>query len=182
LIDPEYTKTLETKTYKIKPQNIYQKWFRTDIHGKVLGKGNALTEQEYSNHSPRIVEKFTHMILHNGEIPKHMQTKKFAQKVLPKTWGSNGPSITATSLPEDYVHFSQPRSLTVREWARLQTFPDWYMFEGPRTTGGRRRAGNPAAGIWERDVPKYTQIGNAVPVLLAKAIGQKLATILRGVK
>ena len=38
------------------------------------------------------------------------------------------PNITVTSLPDDYVHFSQPRSLTVREWARLQIFSDWYQF------------------------------------------------------
>ena len=46
--------------------------------------------------------------------------QKFAQKVL--RWVKR-PSITATSLPDDYVHYNQPRSLTVREWARLQTFP-----------------------------------------------------------
>ena len=63
------------------------------------------------------------------------------------------PNITATSLADDYVHYSQPRVLTVREWARLQMFPDWYEFRGPRTTGGRRRAGDPDAGIWDRDVP-----------------------------
>jgi DNA (cytosine-5)-methyltransferase 1 len=66
----------------------------------------------------------------------------------------------------------------VREWARLQTFPDWYQFEGKRTTGGIRRAGNPRLGIFEREVPKYTQIGNAVPVALARHVGLHLAGIL----
>lgn len=54
--------------------------------------------------------------------------------------------------------------------ARLQTFPDWYRFAGKRTTGGIRRAGNPRVGIHDRDLPKYTQIGNSVPVILAKAL------------
>ena len=89
-----------------------------------------------------------------------------------------GPTITATSLPDDYVHYSLPRVPTVREWARLQTFPDWYQFSGKRTTGGRRRAGDPSAGDWARDLPKYTQIGNAVPVALAHAVGNHLREII----
>ena len=86
--------------------------------------------------------------------------------------------ITATSLPDDYVHYGQPRILTVREWARLQTFPDWYQFAGKRTTGGRRRAGDPDAGDWSRELPKYTQIGNAVPVWLARAVGRHLRALV----
>ena len=115
------------------------------------------------------------------DLPSKWRTKKFAQRVLPPRW-SDEPNITATSLPDDYVHYKQPRILTVREWARLQTFPDWYDFRGPRTTGGRRRAGNPDAGIWDRDVPRYTQIGNAVPVLLAKKIGEHLRGLIIGRK
>ena len=80
------------------------------------------------------------MIKNNGLIPKEMKTKKFAQRLIHKNWGINGPNITTASLPDDYVHFSQPRTLTVREWARLQTFPDWYEFFGKRTTGGHRNA------------------------------------------
>jgi len=118
------------------------------------------------------------MIENNGEIPAAMRTKKFAQRVLPKTWPDNGPNITACSLPEDYVHYCQPRGPTVREWARIQTFPDWYIFTGSRTTGGRRRAGDPSLGIWTRDVPRYTQIGNAVPVLLAQKVGEHLVKLL----
>ena len=118
------------------------------------------------------------MIKNDGEIPEKFKTKKFAQRVFPRKWSEGGPNITATSLPEDYVHYSQARGPTVREWARIQTFPDWYKFKGPRTTGGRRRAGDPSKGLWDRDVPRYTQIGNAVPVLLAEKIGIHLVDIL----
>lgn len=118
------------------------------------------------------------MIDNNGEIPEEMKTKKFAQRVIPRKWGDGGPNITATSLPDDFVHYSQPRSLTVREWARLQMFPDWYRFSGKRTTGGRRRAGDLSKGDWKRDTPKYTQIGNAVPVKLAEEIGKHLKSIM----
>tara|TARA_B100001027_G_C16000949_1_gene212656 strand:- start:161 stop:523 length:363 start_codon:yes stop_codon:yes gene_type:complete len=118
------------------------------------------------------------MINNEGVIKDEMKTKKFAQRLIPLVWPENGPNITATSLPDDYVHFSQPRSLTVREWARFQTFPDWYEFYGKRTTGGLRRAGNPDENNWDRDVPKYTQIGNAVPVELAYRIGRHLKKII----
>ena len=126
----------------------------------------------------KIVKKFQHMIDNNGKIPEEMKTKKFAQRVIPKKWNSSGPNITATSLPDDFVHYSQPRSLTVREWARLQMFPDWYEFSGKRTTGGRRRAGDPSRGDWARETPKYTQIGNAVPVKLAEEIGRHMKSLI----
>jgi DNA (cytosine-5)-methyltransferase 1 len=178
LEDPDYLSKGATKTYPRPPVNETQVYLRTRPDGSVMNKGEEVTEQEYSAHAPKIREKFAHMIANNGEIPEHMKTKKFAQRVFPKIWGKGGPNITATSLPEDYVHYGQPRGPTVREWARIQTFPDWYVFKGSRTTGGRRRAGDPDAGIWDRDVPRYTQIGNAVPVLLAHKVGEHFKGLL----
>lgn len=165
-----------TTKYPSSPQSKIQRILRRPPSSKA---GMVrLTEHEYSKHRCEVVEKFSHMLLNNGEIPVHLRTKKFSQRLLPERWGQGGPTITATSLPDDYVHFSQPRILTVREWARLQLFPDWYRFAGKRTTGGIRRAGNPQAGIFDREVPKYTQIGNAVPVGLAERVGTHLKKIL----
>lgn len=180
LIDPNYRDHLVTTKYPTEPKTEIQRILRTTRDGRLMGKGDPLTEQEYSDHADYIREKFAHMIANNGIIPEKFQTKKFAQRVFPREWDTSGPSLTVTSLPEDYVHYSQPRGPTVREWARIQTFPDWYLFKGPRTTGGRRRAGDPSIGVWERDVPRYTQIGNAVPVMLAEKIGRHLAAILQG--
>ena len=145
---------------------------------KPFARGAPLTQHEYSRHRPEILDKFQHMIDHDGIIPEKYRTKKFAQRVLPIEWPDGGPNITATSLPDDYVHYSQPRAPTVREWARIQTFPDWYQFSGKRTTGGIRRAGNPLDELFDRELPKYTQIGNGVPVLLAQAIGCHFARLL----
>lgn len=178
LIDPDYLGKDATTSYVCDPQSSIQKALRTRLDGTLMKKGSRLTEQEYSKHSPNIRKKFAYMIAHNGEIPEEMRTKKFAQRVFPRTWGEDGPSITACSLPEDYVHFEQPRAPTVREMARIQMFPDWYVFCGARTTGGRRRAGDPSKGLWLRDVPRYTQIGNAVPVGLAHKLGLHFMTIL----
>lgn len=179
LVDTNWKPGGETPTYPSQARTKIQRIMRTNRDGTMIGrKGDFVSDHEYGKHSDRVMEKFQYMIDHDGEIPPSMTTKKFAQRLLPKVWGEKGPTLTATSLPDDYVHFSQPRVPTVREWARLQTFPDWYQFRGKRTTGGRRRAGDPDAGDWSRDVPKFTQIGNAVPVLLAQELGNHLSDIL----
>ncbi len=177
LIDPNYKKKKFNEKYVKDPRSDYQKSLRRK-NKVLLKKGSELTEQEYSSHSEKIEKKFQFMIDNNGNIPEEMRTKKFSQRLIPKRWDESGPNITATSLPDDYVHYAQPRILTVREWARLQMFPDWYKFAGKRTTGGSRRAGNPRKNNFDRELPKYTQIGNAVPVGLANKVGNHFKEIL----
>jgi DNA (cytosine-5)-methyltransferase 1 len=179
LVDDAFEYGGESVSYNKNPTNSLQENYRTNIHsGSLMKKGHELTEQEYSKHSDKVVERFSHMIKNKGQIPEHLKTKKFAQRLLPKKWGEKGPTITVTSLPDDFVHYSQARCPTVREWARLQSFPDWYEFAGKRTTGGIRRAGNPRESNFEREVPKYTQIGNAVPVKLAYEVGKHFNQLL----
>lgn len=168
----------ETTRYPRAPQSSIQKQLRTPPRHWPDGKCVPLTDHEYSKHKANIVEKFDAMLASGGEIPEEHQTRKFSQRLLRRQWGNQGPTITATTLPDDYVHYSQPRILTVREWARLQLFPDWYQFMGKRTTGGLRRAGNPQEGLFDREAPKYTQIGNAVPVGLAERVARHLRGIL----
>lgn len=83
------------------------------------------------------------------------------------------PAPTITTLPDDVLHYSEPRILTVRESARLQSFPDWFQFKGKFTTGGDRRT---------RECPRYTQVGNAVPPLLARAIGMTVLQALEEIE
>lgn len=79
------------------------------------------------------------------------------------------PAPTITTLPDDVLHYSEPRILTVRESARLQSFPDWFQFRGKFTTGGNQRT---------KECPRYTQVGNAVPPYLARAIGMAIQAML----
>lgn len=81
------------------------------------------------------------------------------------------PAPTVMSLPDDFIHYSSPRTLTVREMARLQGFPDRFVFHGRETTGSHRR---------KTEVPQYTQVGNAVPPRLAAVIGEHLLRVLEG--
>ncbi len=179
LVDPNFSYGSSTNSYIYDPLSDIQKALRTEFStDKIIKKGDVLHEQYYSKHSDKIIRKFEYMLNNNGSIPDEYITKKFAQRVLPAIWKETGPTITATSMPDDYIHYKQPRTLTVREWARLQTFPDWYKFSGKRTTGGIRRAGNPLLGIFDRELPRYTQIGNAVPVSLAYSLGKHFRKIL----
>ena len=78
---------------------------------------------------------------------------------------------TITSIPDELVHYSEPRILTVREHARIQSFPDWFQFKGQYTSGTKRR---------KQEVPRYTQVGNAVPPLFAEQIGIAVWEVLSG--
>lgn len=178
LIDPNQENGGRTLVYKSEPKTDIQLALRTRRDGSVMEKGEPLEEQEYSRHADVIIAKFKAMHQNGGIIPEEFRTKKFSQRLLSPRWGEDGPTITACSAPDDYVHFAQPRGMTVREWARLQMFPDWYVFRGKRTTGGLRRAGNPREGIFDRELPKYTQIGNAVPVGLARKVGEHFIKLL----
>lgn len=79
-------------------------------------------------------------------------------------------SPTVMTIPDDYIHYSSPRSLTVREMARLQSFDDSFVFQGKRSTGGNKR---------KMEVPQFTLVGNAVPPLMARAIASE---ILKNIK
>ena len=78
-------------------------------------------------------------------------------------------AATVVTLPDDYISPFEDRTFTVRELARLQSFDDSFEFLGKRTTGGLRR---------RIEVPQYTQVGNAVPPLLSKAIAEEIKKCL----
>ncbi len=77
--------------------------------------------------------------------------------------GSQSPTVM--TIADDYIHYSNPRALTVREMARLQSFDDSFVFQGKRSTGGNKR---------KMEVPQFTLVGNAVPPLMARAVAMEV--------
>ena len=92
-------------------------------------------------------------------------TKKNIRTKLDRT----RPSATVMTIADDYISPFEPRIFTVRELARIQSFDDSFEFLGKRTTGGLRR---------RVEVPQYSQVGNAVPPLLAKAVATEIIKVL----
>lgn len=99
-------------------------------------------------------------------VLRQLATKKHSQRPLKY----NSPSPTIVTIPDDYVHPFYPRTLTVREMATLQSFPQNFEFKAKETTGGSKR---------KTEVPQYTQVGNAVPPNLAKEVGKTILKILK---
>lgn len=79
-------------------------------------------------------------------------------------------SPTVVTMPDDFIHYSQFRAMTVREMARLQSFDDTFVFQGKRQTGGDKR---------KSEIPQYTLVGNAVPPLMARAIGNTILKVIK---
>ena len=78
---------------------------------------------------------------------------------------ADGQSPTVVTMPDDFIHYASYRAMTVREMARLQSFDDSFVFQGKRQTGGDKR---------KSEIPQYTLVGNAVPPLMARAIGNEI--------
>lgn len=158
------------KGFKELPYSGPRTQFQKYMHGLDGQKPNSL---RLARHGELVRKRFAY-ILENSPRGKSindglreelsrlgMGTRK--RTIVPLDPGK--PSPTITTLPDDYIHYREPRILTVRECARLQAFPDWFSFHGKYTTGGDRR---------KEECPRYTQVGNAVPPFVAEALGLAL--------
>lgn len=136
--------------------------------------GAAVDSHRFVNHSEAIINLHNDL-LHNAPKGKRITPKDGIVENLKRrgvtVLDANSQAPTITSIPDELVHYEEPRILTVREHARIQSFPDWYEFKGKYTSGGKRR---------KMEVPRYTQVGNAVPPLFAEQLGRALMEVLHG--
>jgi DNA (cytosine-5)-methyltransferase 1 len=148
-------------------KNQYQRLMRRDCALSIPDS------HRFPNHCPDIVKRFEEILKHaprNKQLSGDLRTKYDLKKRSITPLDDNSVCPTITSLPDDYIHYAEPRILTVRECARVQSFPDDFEVRGSYTSGGDRRA---------KEVPRYTQIANAIPPLFAELAGGVLKQMAR---
>ena len=162
----------EIMDYGTEAKNNYQKWARLN--------SQAVHNHVAMRHTKRLIERFENIGFGQSvaDVEKcHQQRKRRdATKISGKVYSQNNmrpfpdrPSPTVpASFQSNFVHPYLNRNFTAREGARLQSFPDTYIFCGKRTTMS-----------WEKNLSQYQQIGNAVPPLLSKAIAENIKEYLK---
>jgi len=157
----------DCQDYDVEPQNDYQALMRKDsvkVYNHVAMR-----------HTLRLVERFKaikpgqslvdvwdlHGAVKRGN-PNEKSTVKFHQNNQ-RVFGNKPAPTIAASFQSNFVHPHLDRNFTAREGARLQSFPDDFVFEGMRTKMS-----------WETGLSQYQQIGNAVPPLLAYHIAMHI--------
>ncbi len=171
----------EEQEYTDLPQSPYQKWAR--------GQNSTLFNHVAMKHTQRIVERFKR--IQNGEllanIPEEYKVRKrngdgtLSDTEYDSNYRHLKPDEISYTIPasfySSFIHPHQPRNITAREAARIQSFPDWYRIMGKRTIVSSKLLQK--KGRHDEDyLSQYNQIGNAVPPLLAKAIAEHLLHLL----
>ena len=167
---------VEAMPYSGPPKNDYQALLRADA--------NLLYNHKAMRHSNRTVERFAAMSWGDSvsDVPHHLRPRRrnsneIAQSVYDQNNRRQHPYGPCHTIPAsfyaNFVHPFSDRNFTAREGARIQSFPDSYVFKGKPTVVSRKlleREGR----INERHLCQYNQIGNAVPPLMAKSISENL--------
>jgi len=161
----------EVQEYELEPQNAYQEFMRKN--------SSKVYNHIAMRHTKRLIERFkaikngeglldvwkTHGAVQRGN-PSKKSTIKFSQNNQ-RLYGDKPAPTIAASFQSNFIHPQLHRNFTAREGARLQSFPDDFIFKGMRTKMS-----------WEKGLSQYQQIGNAVPPLMAYDIGLKVKSLL----
>lgn len=145
-----------------------------DLQNGVKVDGMELYNHQTSKQSEEVIERLKCIVAHgeyNDECKQELRERGLMSNKRNYTvLNPQGQSPTVVTMPDDFIHYSGCRAMTVREMARLQSFDDNFVFQGKRTTGGDSR---------KMEIPQYTLVGNAVPPLLAKAIGECILKVIK---
>ncbi|MCS3604480.1 DNA (cytosine-5)-methyltransferase 1 [Buttiauxella sp. BIGb0471] len=158
----------------------------TEYQRLLRDKTDKVFNHKAMNHSKRLVERFSTMTWgqSTSDVPEHLKPyKRNSKEISEKVYDQNNrrmhphkPCHTiAASFYANFVHPYVNRNFTAREGARIQSFPDWYVFKGKPTVVSHKllqREGR----MDEKYLCQYNQIGNAVPPLMAKALAENILT------
>lgn len=195
-LDPKYENTKIQRTIQGKPDErglLFSEWSRKGrlehrftfdeepfyvLNMEDLEKPKKYQHMELFNHQTSLqnatVRERLRIIAEHGDYEKAKAELKEkgleSQKRNYAVINPLGQSPTVCTMPDDFIHYSAYRPMTVREMARLQSFDDSFVFQGKRQTGGTNR---------QKEIPQYTLVGNAVPPLMARAIAN---TLLKHIK
>lgn len=163
-----------TMGYSIPPQNEYQKKLRRNCE--------VISNHIPMQHTDKTIEKFKFLLSRsNEEMPEELlpRVRSHTDTVSYAKYSQNhriidaskvSPTITA-SFYSSFIHPTQPRNITVREAARIQTFPDSFVFKGKKTTLSKKLLAK--KGIFEElHLDQFNQVGNAVPPLMAEHLAE----------
>ena len=145
----------------------YQRYVRDGIENSEIPNSHS-----FAKHSKKVIERLSFVQSVSTECKNISEELKqkigiSTQVLVPLQAQAQAPTVT--SHPDDMIHYCEPRILTVRECARLQSFPDSFIFKGKYTTGGKLR---------KTEVPRYTQVGNAIPPLFGEQAGLILKQLI----
>lgn len=167
----------EEMDYITEPQNMLQKSLRNN--------SKKLFNHKAMNHSKRIVERFRSMVSGQSvsDVPEHLKPYKRNSNgiVSDKVYDQNNrrmfPDKPCHTIPAsfyaNFVHPYSDRNFTAREGARIQTFPDTFIFKGKSTVVSHKLLASEGRED-EKFLCQYAQIGNAVPPILSRAIAKHL--------
>ena len=156
------------------PRGEFQKAARTTLSGRRMGRGEL-----HDHYAAALGEQTLIRLRHLApgqdwrDLPyemlpdsmKRAHRKDHTRRYRRMTWeGVPRAIITRFRDPKsgEYTHPEQDRTISIREAARIQGFPDWFAFAGTSTS-------------------KYTQVGNAIPVPMARALATEILACIDGV-
>ena len=162
--------SVKPKEYKESAILKYDKNAKNNFQTYMRKKSNKIYNHISMRHTDETIEKFIKIRNNNLYKKSYEQNHRILNKDKPS------PTITA-SFYSSFIHPTQNRNITARESARIQTFPDNFVFYGKKTTLSKsllRRKGI----FSELFLDQFNQVGNAVPVLLAYVLAKELKKYL----